>query len=155
MEEGVGLGEIAFVRRVPSPPRTGAAIATYDHPALSMSVDFTIRDFFRPLAIAKLHQTFERSQWFTQEQFDRYQQDLLHRILEHAYATVPFYRDVFNRLRLRPADFRSVTDLQKLPTLSKQTIREHANRLRSSRANSFGARTVRTSGTSCEPISFL
>jgi phenylacetate-CoA ligase len=120
-----------------------------------MSVNFTLNSFFHPIAIAKLRRAFERSQWFTPDQFRDYQEQRLRRILDHAYATVPYYRDLFQRLHLRTSDLRSVADLQKLPILSKAELREHFASLRSSCADSFGAHLVRTSGTSGEPVSFL
>jgi phenylacetate-CoA ligase len=155
MQAKVGLGETAFAQRVFLLPRTDAAIATFDYRVSIMSVNFTLKSFFHPIAIVKLRRGFERSQWFTPDQFNEYQEELLRRILEHAYATVPYYRDLFQRLHLCVTDFRTVADLQKLPILSKAEIRKHFESLRSKSADSFGAHLVRTSGTSCQPVSFL
>src|SRR3954447_5383090 len=155
MEAEAGLGETGFAQKVFSLPRTDAAITTYDHRGPIMSVNFTIRNFFHPVAIVKLRRAFERSQWFTPEQFDRYQEKQLRRIVEHAHATVPYYRDLFQRLHLRPNDFRSPADLQKLPVLSKTMVRKHFPDLQSTCADSYDAHLVRTSGTSGEPVSFL
>ncbi len=38
-----------------------------------MAIEFTIRDFGHPLAILRLRAFFERSQWFTLEEFADYQ----------------------------------------------------------------------------------
>src|SRR5947209_12520362 len=87
MEAEAGLGETGFAQKVFSLPRTDAAITTYNHPGPIMSVNFTIRNFFHPVAIVKLRRAFERSQWFTPEQFDRYQEKQLRRIVEHAHKS--------------------------------------------------------------------
>jgi phenylacetate-CoA ligase len=43
-------------------------------------------------------------------------------IIEHAYATVPFYRDAMDARHLRPADFQSAEDLAKLPVLTSEQV---------------------------------
>jgi phenylacetate-coenzyme A ligase PaaK-like adenylate-forming protein len=34
----------------------------------------------------------------------------------------PYYQDVFNRLKLKPADFQTIEDVQKLPVTTKQDM---------------------------------
>jgi len=120
-----------------------------------MSVDFTLRKFFHPLAVAKLRRAFERSQWFTPEQFHHYQEQKLRKLIEHAYATVPYYRDLFRHLHLYANDLRCLKALQNLPVLSKAALRKHFRSLQSTFADSYGAHLIRTSGTSGEPVTFL
>lgn len=43
-------------------------------------------------------------------------------IVEHAYLTVPFYREAMDARRLRPADFQSGEDLAKLPLLTSEQV---------------------------------
>jgi len=45
-------------------------------------------------------------------------------IIRHAWKNVPFYRRAMEDRGLRPADFRSVEDLDKLPLISKAEMRE-------------------------------
>src|ERR1039457_2142871 len=52
-----------------------------------------------------------------------YQDEQLHRLIQHAYDSVPYYQDLMKRLRLTPADIRSREDLHKLPILSKEDVR--------------------------------
>src|SRR5207253_3158480 len=47
----------------------------------------------------------------------------LRRVLRHAAATVPYYRGLFARLRLRPEEIATVDDLAALPLLTKADIR--------------------------------
>ena len=50
------------------------------------------------------------------------QAERVRRIVAHAYATVPFYRDAMQRLGLRPADIRSADDLALLPVVSSHDL---------------------------------
>lgn len=73
----------------------------------------------------------------------------LRHTLQYVAARSPFYREMFDRLGLRPADIRSVKDLQKLPFTTANDIRNWKqflcvpqNRL---------AAVFTTSGTTGEP----
>ena len=48
----------------------------------------------------------------------------LQQTVEKVYATVPFYRDTFNKLGIKPADIKSLADLQLLPFTLKQDMRD-------------------------------
>ncbi|MFL5820746.1 MAG: phenylacetate--CoA ligase family protein [Solirubrobacteraceae bacterium] len=52
----------------------------------------------------------------------RAQQRRLARIVAHAHATVPYYRDTMRRLGLTPQDFRTSADLSLLPMLDREEI---------------------------------
>lgn len=66
----------------------------------------------------------DRSQWWSKAELDAYQCELLQETIRHAYATVPYYREVFDARRLKPDDIRTPQDLSKLPILDKQTVRQ-------------------------------
>jgi phenylacetate-CoA ligase len=120
-----------------------------------MTVEFTIRDFCYPIALLRLRRFFERSQWFSADELVRYQEQRLRQIIVQAYHHVPYYQDLFHRLKLRPADLQTLTDLQKLPTLSKATLRTEFQRLQATNGRRYRARLYQTSGTSGEPLRFL
>jgi len=46
----------------------------------------------------------------------------IQRMVAHAYRFVPYYRETFDRLGLRPSDFRTVDDLARLPVLERREI---------------------------------
>ncbi|MDX2480528.1 MAG: phenylacetate--CoA ligase [Desulfuromusa sp.] len=48
----------------------------------------------------------------------------LQQTVEKVYAAVPFYRDSFNKLGIKPADIKSLADLQRLPFTLKQDMRD-------------------------------
>ncbi len=74
-------------------------------------------------------------------------------ILQHAWDSVPHYRDVFNKAGLEPQDIRSLEDLQLIPVLTKSDIREAPQRFISSNPRTR-ALTFKTSGTSGQPQAF-
>ncbi len=120
-----------------------------------MSIDFKLRDFCYPVDLIRLRRQFDRSQWFSPEEFDVYQQQRLEQIVQQAYHHVPYYHDLFRDLSLRPEDIRTANDLRKLPTLSKATLRREYSRLQATNRGQFEPRLASTSGSSGEPLRFL
>jgi len=83
-----------------------------------------------------------------------YQDEKVKEIITHAFNHVPYYRDLMTGLRLAPSDIRSVADLQKLPILTKETVRRNFERLISRQAKRRELIPRHTSGTSGKALHF-
>ncbi len=70
-----------------------------------------------------------RSQWWSAEKLEAYQLKELKRVVSFAYKYIPYYRDLFAELRLTPRDIKKLSDLQKLPTLTRKAIQQNYDRL--------------------------
>jgi phenylacetate-CoA ligase len=112
-----------------------------------MTVHFEIADFLQPAALVKYRWLFSHGQWLSPDELVAYQRTRLRAMVEHAYAHVPYYRDLFDSLSLTPADIREIGDLRRLPPLSKQTVRHEARRLTADNAACFRPVLHHTSGT--------
>lgn len=82
----------------------------------------------------------------------RLQQERLRRLVLHAFHTVEYYRDWFSGSGLRPEDIQTVSDLSRLPFLTKDVIRENLDRLKSSQA--AGLQRMATGGSTGKPLIF-
>ncbi len=71
------------------------------------------------------YEQLKRSQWLTAEQIREIQERKVRELIHQAYYHVGYYRDIFDRMGLTPADIRGVEDLGKLPLLDKKTVREY------------------------------
>jgi phenylacetate-CoA ligase len=65
------------------------------------------------------------SQYWPTEKIRQYQWERISKLLQHAYAHVPYYRRIFQTSGVTPLDFKSFDDFQQLPVLSKTDIREN------------------------------
>lgn len=45
-------------------------------------------------------------------------------IVHHAYEAVPYYRELFDKVGVRPADIRSLADLSHIPITTKATLQD-------------------------------
>jgi len=91
------------------------------------------------------------SQHWPIERAEEYQLVCLKRLLGHAYATVPYYKQVFDRLEFHPSEVSSLADVEQLPLLSRDDVAENYDRLVSSmygRFNSYEGMTGGTTGAS-------
>jgi phenylacetate-CoA ligase len=77
---------------------------------------------------------------------------MLRRIITHAVATVPYYRDMFGRLKLSASDICTSDDLQRLPILTKALIREQQDRLKSEAYRDQPTIAKNTSGSTGVPL---
>lgn len=61
-----------------------------------------------------------RRQWMPADQLVALQGRLLHRLVDHAYRTVPYYRTLFDKANISPEKIRSVRDITKIPISYKE-----------------------------------
>ena len=94
------------------------------------------------------------SQWWSRERLQEYQLQQLKLLIQHAYANVPYYRQVFVERNLKPEDIREIDDLRKLPFLTRDIIREN---LRGLVARNYPASSLQyetTGGSTGNPLGF-
>lgn len=58
----------------------------------------------------------------TREELAEYQNTQLRRLIAHAYETVPYYRQLFDRHGVKPQDIRTVDDLPEIPITSRSEL---------------------------------
>jgi phenylacetate-CoA ligase len=96
----------------------------------------------------------QKSQWWSKEQLEEYQLQQLSKLLNHAYENVPYYRKVFDERCLKPKDIQDFKDLQKLPFLTKEIIRENLNDLKARNYPPSKFEYVTTGGSTGIPLGF-
>jgi phenylacetate-CoA ligase len=75
--------------------------------------------------VEQYYESLRRTQWLSSAQMRELQDEKLRRLVRHAYRNVPYYRARMQELKVRPQDIRGVSDLHKLPMLTKQEVRDH------------------------------
>jgi phenylacetate-coenzyme A ligase PaaK-like adenylate-forming protein len=71
----------------------------------------------------------ESERW-ERRRLDELRDEKLVRVVEHAYRASPHYRRMMDERGVKPADVRGLLDLPKLPVLTKDALRRHADELR-------------------------
>lgn len=80
----------------------------------------------------------------------------LQKLVAHAYATVPYYRELFQKEKIMPQDIQSLRDYASLPILTKAIIRERGTEaFRSTDFPLSWLADTTTSGSTGEPLRFF
>ena len=91
-----------------------------------------------------------RRQW-NSDDLNKTQLKRLERIINHSYEHVPFYRERFDSIGLKPNDIRTTDDLSKVPLLTKQDLKSHFKELTAKDLRIWECKLNRTSGSTGEP----
>ena len=100
-------------------------------------------------ALARL---LEQERWGAAE-IAEHQGARVRELVQVAYSRSPYYREIMDAARLRPADIRSIADVPKLPLLTRATVRERGPDLVTARRPRGSWRHGHTSGTTGSPLS--
>jgi phenylacetate-CoA ligase len=84
-----------------------------------------------------------------------YQDESLQRMVRHCVDNVPYYQDLFRRLRLSADDIRTAADLRKLPLMDSRTVKDNFDALISPKHRNWLCRPGTSSGTTGLPGRFL
>jgi phenylacetate-CoA ligase len=80
-------------------------------------------DLYNGLSIRKSLNFLLKSQYWTYDKHIEHQNHLLNKLIEHSYKNVPYYRDIFDKIGIKPNDIKTQEDLKLLPILTKEEIR--------------------------------
>jgi phenylacetate-CoA ligase len=95
-----------------------------------------------------------RTQWLSPGALAQYQFARLRRLLDFAYAHVPYYRALLDERGLAPARIQSPADLEQLPLLTRDLIRARFEDLRA-RASLPGVHARSSGGSTGSPVTVL
>lgn len=85
---------------------------------------------------------------------ENYQNEKLRALIRDAYENVPYYHDRWKSLKIAPQDIQTRNDLHKLPVLTKEDVRQNADRLVSRKASKRELFSRHTSGTTGKALHF-
>lgn len=94
----------------------------------------------------------EEAQWWPQTRIEQEREVRLREVVQVACQEVPFYRELFERAKVRPDDVRTVRDLRRLSVVTKPMLREgYPHRT----CRETGQRTYETSTSGSTGANFL
>lgn len=124
------------------------------NPFLVKNVFFPIYEKIRGWDTLKCLKELRKTQWYPEEKIKEYQWRKLKSLLQHAYDNVPYYRNMFKKLKIHPNDISSFQDFKKIPCLTKKDIKKDINSFISKDARKRGMIKMNTGGSTGEPLIF-
>jgi phenylacetate-CoA ligase len=99
------------------------------YPKILKEIFYPIGQLRWPEKTFEILRLLNNSQWWSLSELKHFQYKRLQALLKHAYQNTPYYHRLFNQLGLKPEDIRNVEDLQQLPILTKEIIRNNLDDL--------------------------
>jgi phenylacetate-CoA ligase len=90
-----------------------------------------------------------KSQYYSEIELTNLQEEKMQKLIKFSYENIPYYKNLFNKFHLVPSDFRCLEDLQKLPVLTKENIKNDVKKLfpNGQKMTTFTRRTSGSTGT--------
>ena len=88
-----------------------------------------------------------KSQWYSQEQIDKYVNDKFKYIFQYAIKNVPYYKKLVSNGEIDVTKINSVIDITKLPIINKEQIRKNPQEFISHEFKENKLIVINTSGT--------
>lgn len=103
---------------------------------------------------SSIYEYLKKSQWMTREEIANYQLSKLKYIVDYCYNNVPYYRNLFDDLELEPGFIKDLSDISKIPILTKDIVRDNFEQLKSA---SFKGKSIQsnTSGSTGKALKFM
>lgn len=114
---------------------------------------FPLQERLKQHTTLRVRREMEASQYWSLERLEAMRVERLRGLLAHAAQHVPYYRALFDRLGFKPDSVTGISDLQRLPFLTKVEIRAHTEAMKSDTAQ--GLARFNTGGSSGEPLVFF
>ena len=76
------------------------------------------------------YENLKRTEWYDENRISEFQLKETRSLLKYCHANVPYYTELFNRINLNIENINSLKDLQKIPILTKELVRENFEKLK-------------------------
>jgi phenylacetate-CoA ligase len=111
-----------------------------------------MQDLYSGTQIVRTLKFLRKSQFWDEEKLIDYQFNKFHKLVEYAYTHVPYYEELFKKISLKPSDIKSISDIEKIPVLTKELFRQNNDKLISKKHNLLRIKKGKTGGTTGAPV---
>ncbi|WP_019176636.1 phenylacetate--CoA ligase family protein [Methanomassiliicoccus luminyensis] len=106
---------------------------------------------------ASFYPTYKKmiqDQWKPYDELRHEQEGRLRNLIKFSYENIPYYHNLFKSLNRTPGDIRTINDLEKLPILTKEIIKEHWGEFKPAKLSSMKYYSQATGGSTGTPMQY-
>ncbi|MDP3930251.1 MAG: hypothetical protein Q8R57_14615 [Bacteroidota bacterium] len=122
---------------------------------LGLIRDLKPRNLKQRLEYNKWVRKINSSEFDSLSKTDEMQWSAVKLLLEHSFKFVPYYRNLLKSIGANPNDFKSWSDFQKLPLLTKEIIRQNPKDFISDLVDPRRLNLMTTGGSTGNPLGFF
>lgn len=112
-------------------------------------------DTFFHTNITRWYKTINNMQKWSPDQIKEWQLSKLHQLIDNAYNYSVYYRELFDTNHIKPSDILTFSDLEKIPPLTKEIIRERFNDILLSNKDRYYYKPSATGGSTGDPTKYI
>lgn len=116
------------------------------------NIIFPLHERLKGHDTVQVRRRLEVSQWWSWDKLEALQFERLRALLRDAYQSVPYYRETLDAVGMAGGEITALSDIRRLPLLTKPIIRANIDALKSVQAK--GLSRFNTGGSSGEPLIF-
>ncbi len=75
--------------------------------------------------VLRSYSNLTKDQWLPFENKKKKQEEQLSKLIQFSYNNVPYYNKMFDKLKIKVNDIKTIEDLNKLPILTKKIIKSN------------------------------
>ena len=102
----------------------------------------------------KTYKSLLKSQWKSYKDLKCEQKKKLRKIIKFSYNNIPYYHKLFNKLKIQPNNIKRIKDLEQLPILKKETIKEKWGEFIPKKLDKIKYINRTTSGSTGSPLKY-
>ncbi|KUG14585.1 capsular polysaccharide biosynthesis protein [hydrocarbon metagenome] len=106
------------------------------------------------LSFYSTYKRLVKNQWKPYAELRREQDKQLRQMISFCYGNIPYYHDLFKNLGLSPKNIQNIEDLEKLPILTKDIIKEHWEEFKPVNLSSMKYYNQATGGSTGTPLQY-
>ncbi len=100
------------------------------------------------------YQTVMKNQYVPYERLKDQQEKQLRVMIAFCNENVPYYRELFKSLKIEPSSIKTIDDLEKLPVLTKEIIKDRPDEFKPRNLSTIKHRDLMTGGSTGVPLPY-
>lgn len=119
---------------------------------IAKHIGYPLQDLVKGTKIIEKLDFLRESQYWDEGRIYEYQLKKLKDLVHYSKTNVPYYEDLFQKIKLTPSDINKLEDINKIPILTKEILRNKGRELLSRQFNNFKVKRGLTGGTTGVPV---
>ena len=116
---------------------------------------FPIAELVMKTRVIYYYHKIKRMESWNKTKIENWQNKNLRKLVNYTYVNSAYYKELFDKLRIRPEDIKTKSDLGKIPILTRELIIENFDKLVSKKIDTIPHKKQETGGTTGTPMPYL
>ena len=119
---------------------------------IAKHIGFPVQDLVKGTNIINELSFLRKSQYWDEDRIYEYQLKKLRGLISYSKKNVPYYDDLFKKIKITKNDIKTLNDINKIPILTKEIMRKNGNKLLSRNYKKYKLKKGKTGGTTGVPV---